>query len=87
MLEWASHKSHNYTFYFDQDVLKFEMETSKSEISWAHYMYWAENKNSIFIVPESNLYDSIYYSESELGTQNYQELKSIASSKLIKLGK
>ncbi len=87
MLEWASQNSNNYTFYFDQDVLKFEMETFKSEISWAHYIYWAENKNSIFIFPESNLYDSIYYSESELGTENYQELKRLASSKLINLGK
>ncbi len=77
----------DYRFSFDQEKIYFDSPTFKSETSWDHYCYWIENKNSIFIIPKSSLYDALYYSVSDLGVENYSAFKSIASAKLIKLDK
>jgi hypothetical protein len=74
-------------FYFDDKRLLFKTESHTSEIEWAYYKYWTENKESIFIFPEKNIYEAIYYSKSELGLDNYDDLKRIAGSKLEVLPK
>ncbi|MDH7460741.1 hypothetical protein QEG73_05605 [Chitinophagaceae bacterium 26-R-25] len=69
-------------FYFDDKRLLFKTESHTSEIKWEYYKYWVENKDSLFIFPEKNLYEAIYYSKAELGMDNYDNLKRIAGSKL-----
>jgi hypothetical protein len=69
-------------FYFDDKRLLFKTESHTSEIKWEYYKYWVENKDSLFIFPEKNLYEAIYYSKSELGIDNYDNLKRIAGNKL-----
>ena len=75
----------SYKFYFDNEKLSFETSTYKTELTWDYYTYWIENKNSIFLFTKSNIYEALYYSESDLGKTNYLELKNIASEKLEKL--
>ena len=74
-----------YKLYFDHEIISFKTPTYKTEFSWDYYTYWIENKNSIYIFPQSNLYEALYYSESDLGIEIYLEFKSIAATKLIKL--
>jgi hypothetical protein len=74
-------------FYFDDKRLLFKTESHTSEIKWEYYKYWTENKDSLFIFPEKNIYEAIYYSKSELGVDNYDDLKRIAGSKLEVLPK
>lgn len=69
-------------FYFDDKRLLFKTDSHTSEIKWEYYKYWAENKDSLFIFPEKNIYEAIYYSKAELGMDNYDNLKRIAGSKL-----
>jgi len=69
-------------FYFDDKRLLFKTDSHTSEIKWEYYKYWVENKDSLFIFPEKNLYEAIYYSKAELGMDNYDNLKRIAGSKL-----
>ncbi|MDI3320596.1 hypothetical protein [Pinibacter soli] len=74
-------------FYFDEKRLLFKTESHTSEIKWEYYKYWAENKDSLFIIPEKDIYEAIYYSKSELGIDNYDDLKRIAGNKLEVLPK
>lgn len=69
-------------FYFDDKRLLFKTESHTSEIKWEYYKYWVENKDSLFIFPEKNIYEAIYYSKAELGIDNYDNLKRIAGNKL-----
>jgi len=72
-------------FYFDEEKIVFEGATFKTEVAWNHYMYWTENRNSLFIFPPNNIYDALAFSISELGTVNFLKLKNYASSKLEEL--
>lgn len=81
----AKNETIGYKLYFDQEIISFETPTYKTELSWDYYTYWIENKNSIYIFPKSNLYEALYYSESDLGIEIYLEFKSFAATKLIKL--
>lgn len=80
-----SHVNNAIKFYFDDKRLLFKTESHTSEIRWEYYKYWVENKDSLFIFPEKNLYEAIYYSKAELGVDNYDNLKRIAGSKLASL--
>jgi hypothetical protein len=84
-IEFSKNNDLNYKLSFDQEKILIEAPTYKMEFSWEYYSYWAENKNSIFIFPCSNLYDALYYSKSDLGEENYLEFKNIATTKLIRL--
>ena len=75
-------KDKPFKFGFNDDNLFFETETYKSEIKWDYYKYWTESDNSIFIFPSNNIYEAIYYSNSEIGQDNYDKLKQLASIKL-----
>lgn len=80
-----SPESNLFKFCFDEEKLLFETGSYKSEIKWDYYKYWAENKDSLFIFPERSIYEAIYYSKTELGIDNYDNLKRIVGSKLISL--
>jgi hypothetical protein len=82
-----SHVNNAIKFYFDEKRLLFKTESSMSELKWDYYKYWTEDKNSLFIFPEKNIYEAIYYSKAELGVDNYDNLKRIAENKLQVLPK
>jgi hypothetical protein len=50
---------------FDNDKLTFITDTYKSDINWAFYQYYGEYKTSIYIFPERNLYEALYFSPSD----------------------
>ena len=72
-----------YQLSFDSEKIYFTTDDFTSEIKWSYYKYYAIHKNSIFIFRESNVYEAIYYSQNELGTENYERLKTIVSKSLI----
>ena len=84
-LAFAKRGGVSYKLSFDKEKISFETQTYKTEFSWDYYTYWTENKNSIYIFSKSNLYEALYYSELDLGAENYLELKKIASDKLTRL--
>jgi hypothetical protein len=71
-----------YQFSFDTNQLYFSTETYKTELNWDYYKYYSFYKNSIFLFPENNIYEAIYYSKRELGDTEFDRLVSIASAKL-----
>jgi hypothetical protein len=70
---------------FDNEQITFITDTYKTELKWGYFKYYAEDKNSVFFLPEENLYGAIYFSTSEIGQDNLNDLKTIAKSKLILL--
>jgi hypothetical protein len=77
------HKSNPaFQFAFDENNLYFVTDTYKTELSWNYYRYYSIYKNSIFIFPENNIYDALYYSKTELGDAEFSHLETIVSSKL-----
>ena len=77
------HKSNPaFQFAFDENNLYFVTDTYKTELSWNYYRYYSIHKNSIFIFPENNIYDALYYSKTELGDTEFSHLETIVSSKL-----
>lgn len=73
----------SFSIAFDEEKITFITETFKSDINWEYYKYYSEDKNSIYIFPERNVYDAIYFSKNELGANNYEILKNIVKTKLI----
>lgn len=79
--------SRNTGFYFlsfDDDQLFIETDTYSSQIKWNYFDYYAEDKDSLFIIPK-RLYESIACSKVELGVEEYERLKTLLSSKLSPL--
>ena len=72
-------------FSFDNEKLYFKTEMTFVEMNWDYYKYYVEYNKSIFILPEKNLYESLYYSQNELGNEAYGNLKDIAKTKLVSL--
>ncbi|MFT3674263.1 MAG: hypothetical protein QM781_00050 [Chitinophagaceae bacterium] len=67
---------------FDEEKLTFITETYKTEIKWDYYKFYAEHKNSIFFIPEENLYGALCFSPRSIGQDNFEQLKSIAKTRL-----
>jgi hypothetical protein len=67
---------------FDDDKLTLITDTFKSDIKWEFYKYFREDKTSIYIFPEWNLYEAHYFSAGDIGEENFKQLKSLAKSKL-----
>jgi hypothetical protein len=73
----------SYIFGFDTDRLKFITHTYQSELKWDYYKYFAEHEQNLFIIPEANLYQCVFFHMDELGADNYASLKSICEQKLV----
>lgn len=67
---------------FDEDKLIFITETYKTEVKWDYYKFYTEYKNSIFFIPEKNLYEALYFSPGDIGQSNFDQLKNIAKMRL-----
>jgi hypothetical protein len=67
---------------FDEEKLIFITETYKTEVKWDYYKFYAEYKNSIFFIPEKNLYEALYFSPGDIGQANFNQLKNIAKMRL-----
>jgi uncharacterized membrane protein len=67
---------------FDNDKISFITDTYQSDINWEFYKYFGEDKTSIYIFPERNLYEALYFSAGDIGEENFKLLKSMAKLKL-----
>jgi len=76
-----------FTFSFDAERIYYSAGEQRWDLSWSYYKYWCEDKDSIYIFKESNIYEALYYSKNELGLDIYNHLKEIANDRLIKLDK
>jgi hypothetical protein len=72
---------------FDNDKLTFITDTYKSEINWEFYKYFGEDDSSVYLFPERNLYEALYFSANDIGEENLEKLKAIAKSKLMPVEK
>lgn len=72
-----------YLFAFDDDKLTFTTPIYKSEVNWSFYKYYAEDEITIYIMTESNFYETVSFSSSEIGPEYFNLLKEIVKSKLI----
>ena len=70
---------------FDEEKLSFTTDTYTWEVKWAYYKYYGEDKNSVFLFPEKNIYEATYFSNNEIGVENYHLLRELAKSKLSPL--
>ena len=72
---------------FDNDKLTFITGTYKSDINWEYYKYYGEDNVSIYIFPERNVYEALYFSAGNIGEENFEKLKVTAKSKLTAIEK
>lgn len=70
-----------YWLMFDDSQISFSTDMHNSNIKWAHYKYYKEYGNSIYIFPQK-IYEAVACSRSELGSENYDQLKEIVQRKL-----
>ena len=74
-------------FAYDQEKLYFFSEKCNSDIRLDYYKFYAIYKDSVFLIPERNLYESIFYSRTELGSEHFDLLTDIVSRTLIPIDK
>lgn len=67
---------------FDNEKLTFITDTYKTEIKWDYYKFYTEHKDFMFFIPKDNLYNTTSFSPSEIGQNNFNDLRDIAKSKL-----
>ena len=67
---------------FDEEKLAFITDTYKTEIKWDYYKFYSEHGRSIFFIPEESLYESLYFSPTDIGQDNFEQLKGIAKTRL-----
>ncbi|MGN6163535.1 MAG: hypothetical protein ACTHOF_03260 [Flavisolibacter sp.] len=67
---------------FDEEKLTFITDTYKTEIKWDYYKFYAEHRSSIFLFSEENLYEALYFSSTDIGQHNFEQLKNIAKKRL-----
>ena len=84
-LKKASQDNLEYQFAFDHQEIQFIADSFNTKLKWDYFKYYAINKDSIFLFPEHNIYEAIFYSKEELGSENYQRLNQIASTNLLPL--
>jgi hypothetical protein len=76
-----------FKFSFDGERIYYASNDQRWDLSWSYYKYWCEKEDSVYIFKESNIYEALYYSKFELGLDIYNQLKEIASDRLISLDK
>lgn len=67
---------------FDEEKLTFITDTYKTEIKWDYYKFYAEHRSSIFLIPEASLYEALYFSPTDIGQHNFEQLRNIAKTRL-----
>jgi len=70
---------------FDNEKISFETNSYKTELKWDYYDNYALDKNSIFIFTHRNIYEALYYSQNEIGIDNFLMLKTVVTEKLKKM--
>lgn len=68
--------------YFDDELISYKSDKYSTSLKWDLFTYFKEHRNSIFIFNNQNTYQGIYFSDRELGVENFQALKIIVSQKL-----
>ncbi|GAO45355.1 hypothetical protein [Flavihumibacter petaseus] len=84
-IETAFSKKETFRFSFDEDRLHYSTEKYDTSLKWEVFKYYTEHKNSLFLCDEANPYQTLYYSKTELGHENYDRLREFAAKKLIPL--
>lgn len=67
---------------FDEEKIVFATETSRNEFKWNHFGYYLENDDFISLVNHYDILQSTSFSPSEIGSENFNELRNIIRSKL-----
>jgi hypothetical protein len=81
----VTERKNYYQFGFDDDRVYYGTSEFDMAVAWNWYGYFAESENSLFIFPKTSLYEAFYFSRNELGTDLYEDLKRLASERLIDL--
>lgn len=67
---------------FDNEKIYFTTTVHKTEINWSYYSTYSFDKDSVFIFPNHNIYEALYFSKTELGEENFQNLTTIIKENL-----
>ncbi len=82
MIQYCSQNDTEAFMSFDNEKISFVTNTYKTELNWDYYANYAFDKDSIFIIPSRNIYEALYYSQTEIGVDNFEALKTLATEKL-----
>jgi len=72
----------NYFIEFDDDKISFLISDEEVSYAWDHYSFYWEYKGSLYILCEEVRLDSFFFSQNEIGEDNYKLLKEKVSRKL-----
>lgn len=72
----------NYFIEFDDDKISFFINDEEVSYPWEHYSFYWEYKGSLYILCEEVRLDSFFFSQNEIGEDNYKLLKEKVSRKL-----
>lgn len=93
-LEWkkktiADYSTSNYVFQFGFDNEKIIVITDsyKTDLKWEYFKYYALDNDSIFLIPEKSIYESMYFSRNDLEKEQFDQLQNIAALKLVLFNK
>jgi hypothetical protein len=70
---------------FDDERLYYLIDNISSEIPWEHFKFYAVKNTHLFFIPAHNIYESACVSQSEIGADNFDKLKSLVAMKLTLL--
>ena len=66
---------------YDDEKLIYITGTEKTEYRWSDITGYLENQNSLYFIINNKLLESVSFSQSDIGDEHYQSLRSIATSR------
>jgi hypothetical protein len=71
-----------YYLQFDEETITISTDKATSKVKWEYYSYYAEDNDTLHIMPGKNIYESLTFSPAEIGAETLIKLKTITYKKL-----
>jgi hypothetical protein len=71
-----------YYLQFDEETITISTDKLTSKVKWEYYSSYAEDNDTLHIMPCKNIYESLSFSTAEIGTETLIKLKTIVYKKL-----
>lgn len=85
IIEKALNVNETVNLSFDNEKLIIDTGQCSTDLKWSYFKAYLENLNSIFLFPEGSLYSCMSISMSDIGEENYSDLKCIVKEKIKQL--
>lgn len=77
---YAAHAPESFLSYDDEKLI-YITGAEKMEYKWADVTEFMENQNSLYLVLNNKLLESVSFAETDIGEEHYRALRSIVASR------